>query len=321
MLCVWNAYALQTLGEHLLDAIHPYDDGNLPSGAAARTLAFLGQVERWLFHARRIAIDSTYRIEDHVHLPADPPTWRVDEPSDRRLLAATATAARAIHARGLVALVRHADVPGIRSEDRDRLRRILGRAGDAIEYAARASLDGDPATMPTPPDVHLRYAIRTLYAFGQYLAMPHLLDGRDATRAVSLAARVVEKTDPWCLTDPDQRPILQSLPGAHAVLERMWAADSCRAATVRVQAQIAAALRLGAIVFAVDRAGERLGCFHRCPWPAVYEVRRPVTIGGIQLWPLQHFTYDVTGPRETDLFARRILVSVFTPAEDRPIGW
>ncbi|GAB3971944.1 hypothetical protein GCM10029978_048070 [Actinoallomurus acanthiterrae] len=316
LLCVWNAYVLQTLGEHLLDAVDPYDDGTVRSGAAARILAFLGQVERWLFHARRTAIDSAYRIDQHVRLPAEPPTWLEDEPSDRRLLAATATAARAIHARGLVTLADYAQTSGRRPEDLHQFRRILDRAADAIEYAARAPLGGDAATVPTPPDLHLRYAVRTLFLFGQFIAMPDLLDARDSTRAVSLVARLPAETDPWCLTDPHQRDTLQASPRACAALERMWATDTCPPATIRVQAQIDAALRMGAIAFAADRTGERLGSFHRCPWPAIYEVRHPVTIGGIPLSPLQHFTYDVTGPGEADMFARRIVVSVFVPADE-----
>jgi hypothetical protein len=60
-------------------------------------------------------------------------------------------------------------------------------------------------------------------------------------------------------------------------------------------AQIGAVPRTGAILFATDRTGERLGSFYRCPWLAVYEVRRPVTIGGTPLLPMQHFTFDVLG--------------------------
>jgi hypothetical protein len=81
--------------------------------------------------------------------------------------------------------------------------------------------------------------------------------------------------------------------------------------------EIDAALRSRAVVFATDEAGERLGSFHRCPWPAVYEVRRPVTIGGTRLKPMQRFTFDVLGeargPRAP--YARVIIVSVFVPAD------
>lgn len=317
LLCVWNAYVLQTIGEHLLDAVRPYDDGEVQGEAATRILASFGQVERWLFQARRIALDPTYRIENHVDLPAEPPPWH-EGGTTAPLLTATVMATRAIHARGMVALADDdAHASHGRSEDLLEFRRMLARAMDAIAYAERSSSGGDGMTLLTPPDIHLRYAVRTLYVFGQLLAMPQLLDRRDTTRAVSLVAHVPAEVDPWCLTDPHQRDDLRALPPARVMLERMWATDTCPMATARIQAQIDAALRTGAIAFAVDRTGERLGSFHRCPWPAVYEVRHRVTIGGIRLWPLQHFTYDVTGPGETPLFARRIVVSVFTSADAR----
>ncbi|MEV0399677.1 hypothetical protein [Actinoallomurus sp. NPDC050550] len=308
---------LQTIGEHLLDAVRPYDDGEVQGEAATRILASFGQVERWLFQARRIALDPTYRIENHVDLPAEPPPWH-EGGTTAPLLTATVMATRAIHARGMVALADDdAHASHGRSEDLLEFRRMLARAMDAIAYAERSSSGGDGMTLLTPPDIHLRYAVRTLYVFGQLLAMPQLLDRRDTTRAVSLVAHVPAEVDPWCLTDPHQRDDLRALPPARVMLERMWATDTCPMATARIQAQIDAALRTGAIAFAVDRTGERLGSFHRCPWPAVYEVRHRVTIGGIRLWPLQHFTYDVTGPGETPLFARRIVVSVFTSADAR----
>jgi hypothetical protein len=42
-----------------------------------------------------------------------------------------------------------------------------------------------------------------------------------------------------------------------------------------------------------------------------------VTIGGTQLLPIQHFTYDVLGEAYADRepFARRIIASVFAPAD------
>lgn len=90
---------------------------------------------------------------------------------------------------------------------------------------------------------------------------PMMANIQAVTRAGSLVARMPAETDPWCLTDPHQRDTLQALPQPRAALERMWAADTCPTATVRVQAQIDAALRIGAIVFAADRTGERLGVF------------------------------------------------------------
>jgi hypothetical protein len=63
------------------------------------------------------------------------------------------------------------------------------------------------------------------------------------------------------------------------------------------------------------RWGEPLGHYFRCPWPAVYEVRRKVIIGGVPLRPIQHFTYDVRA--EDGTFLREITIGPFAPVADR----
>jgi hypothetical protein len=193
---------------------------------------------------------------------------------------------------------------------------MLDRAAAAIEYA---EIPGeDDWSWPASTALHLWYALRLLFLFGQAAAMPVLLDAKDPVTVASLVAHVPSSgIDTWSLTDPHQRTMWRSLPSARASIQRLWAADPSPVTTVRVQVQIDAALRTGAILFATDRTGERLGSFYRCPWPAVYEVRRPVTIGGTHLLPMQHFTFDVLGEAygEQASYARRIVVSVFVPTD------
>jgi hypothetical protein len=317
LLSVWNAFVLQTMGEHLLDAVRYSPGGVVRSAEADQILAFFGQVDRWLSQARQAAIDPAYRVEEHVDVPAEPPAWLGGDSRPHPLTAAMVAAARVIHARGRATLADYAHSLGAQSADLHRLGEVLDRAADAIGYAARPPRDVGGLPLPASDIPRLRYALRMLYLFGQLTAMPNLLDVPDRTRVASLVAQVPVKIDPWCLTDPYQRTTWQLLASARIAIEKMWATDTCPMATVRVQAQIHAALRNGAVIFAADRAGERLGSFYRCPWPAIYEVRKPVTIGGTKLLPIQHFTYDVVGEAHVDRepFARRIVVSLFASAD------
>lgn len=307
-LSVWNAYVLQTLGEHLLDAVRPAT--TVPPVLAAQILAFLGQVERWLAQARESTSDPDYRVQDHVLLPAEPPVWIGDAPHPKHALAALVVAARAIHTRGRAMLTEFEDAPDARTQDSARLQQMLDRATGTLDYVENVSADGAGAALGTPVDVHLRYAIRMLYTFGQAAAMPDLLDAPARPLVASLIARAPTRIDPWCLTDPDQVTDRQADPRARTEIERMWAADPHPTATLRIQAQIDTALRQGIIVPATDATGDRLTGHHHCPWATIYEVRQPVTIGDTRLRPLQHFTYDV---QPTPDFTRQILESVFIP--------
>ena len=75
LLCAWNAYVLQTVGEHLLDAVRYRTFGSVRAEVASRILEFLGPADRWLYQARLTAADPSYRLADNVDLPAEPPSW------------------------------------------------------------------------------------------------------------------------------------------------------------------------------------------------------------------------------------------------------
>jgi hypothetical protein len=313
LLSAWNAYVLQTVGEHLLDAVRYRTFGAVRPELAGRILEFLGPAGGWLAQARRAARDPYYRVGENTDLPAEPPAWPDQRYRSYPLSAAMVTAAQEIHATGDTVLSGMARSVVPRGEDILRLQEILDTAEGAIAYAMGPQ---DELGFPVSAAIHLRHALRALFLFGQAAAMPALLDTQDVLTVVSLIDRVPSRVDPWCLTDPQQRARWRSLPSARTAIERLWANDASPRATIRVQMEIDAALRSRAVVFATDQAGERLGSFHRCPWPAVYEVRRPVTIGGTRLKPMQQFTFDVLGEaRGQGAYARGIVVSVFVPAD------
>ncbi|MFB9836015.1 hypothetical protein [Actinoallomurus acaciae] len=315
LLSAWNAYVLQVVGEHLLDAVRVRSFSTVRAEAAARILAFLGTAGRWMSQAGRVATDASYRVEEQVHLPAEPPSWLNQTYGPYPLPTAMAAALRAIHTRGGSVLADHARAPVRNEEDLFWLQWLLDNAAAAIEYTEQPDLDEPIWSRLTA--FYLRYALRLLFLFGQVAAMPALLDDRDPTTIVSLVAHGPSTINIWSLTDPGGRGMWRSLPAARTAVEKMWATDPQPMVTVRVQAQIDAALRSGAIVFATDRTGERLGCLYRCPWPAVYEVRRPVTIGGTHLLSMEHFAFDALGETYGSGRAgpRGIVVSDFVPAD------
>ena len=56
--------------------------------------------------------------------------------------------------------------------------------------------------------------------------------------------------------------------------------------------------------------------YDRCPWPAIYEVRLPVSIAGQELWPAQEFTFDVSAEpiSKGGGFTRQLLTGPFHPS-------
>src|SRR6185437_7687340 len=70
LLCAWNAFALQTLGDQ-------------PPVTAEQAAAFLGEVEHWSAQARKAASDETYDVTAEIAVPAPLPEWVKVEPCPR----------------------------------------------------------------------------------------------------------------------------------------------------------------------------------------------------------------------------------------------
>src|SRR5512146_1766324 len=86
LLCAWNAFALQTLGDQLVEADHQADPrtaGFLPPVTAEQAAVFLGEGEQWSARARRAASDETYDITAEIAVPAPLPEWVEVEPCPR----------------------------------------------------------------------------------------------------------------------------------------------------------------------------------------------------------------------------------------------
>ncbi|MGW2157945.1 hypothetical protein [Nonomuraea sp. NPDC001699] len=329
LLCTWNAFVLQTIGEQLLDADYTADPrtaGYVPPVTSRQVAACFGQVEGWVSRARQAAGNSRYLVETELQLPADLPEWAEADPCPLPHLHGMLAAARAIRRHAEVAFgVFEQTVPDAHDHQADlqRLRQLVAEAATAADYA-EGLLKADPRpSLHEAIEQRLQRSLELYYHVGQLIAMPRHIAGyrSTATRPAATYESLdvdARDFDAWCLTDPQRREFWQADPKARQAVKEMWEYDPDPAATLRIQGQINAAFRDGAIAYAVDAAGEPLGSYYCCPFPAIYSVRRPVVIGGRRLRPMQQFTYEASAEEmeRGGPFKREIIVADFRPTDD-----
>src|SRR5512146_3133515 len=247
LLCAWNAFALQTLGDQLVEADHQADPrtaGFLPPVTAEQAAVFLGEVEQWSARARRAASDETYDITAEIAVPAPLPEWVKAEPCPRAHLTAMLAAARAMRGRAEAALadLAKAPPPRDRADAASRLKGMAAEADSVVSFGE--SLWSPDATDEVHEKVEnsLRRGIAAWYRLGQLLAVPALLE-KPEIRATPVGGTSLPLPgqpgfDPWCLTDPSSRSAWQADPAAIRAIEMLWRYDPDPAATVGIQSQI-----------------------------------------------------------------------------------
>lgn len=139
LLCAWNAFALQTLGEELIDADYRADPrtvGFLPPATAEQTAAFLGEVERWSSGVRRAASDPSYDAAAEMALPAPLPAWVTAEPCPQTHLKAMVAAAQAMraHVESALAALVGTDPPRGKQDAAARLQGMAAEADSIVAY-------------------------------------------------------------------------------------------------------------------------------------------------------------------------------------------
>lgn len=312
----WCAFALQVLGDALLEADYESDPGSVgyvPPITAQQALAFYSQVPSWLARACQAQASPSYRLD--VALPAPLPRWVQVEPCPRAHLAAMRA--------GLDQLRRHATAGmvgfHVDQADDDR-RRAHDRVHEVLADAEAAAGYADRLWAPTvPKDIHeaierqAKHAVERFYELGQLMAMPQLTASAAPSPTTPTLSRLPGPGeagfDPWCLTDPASRDQWRRDAKARQAIETLWAADPNPAATLAIQAEIDAAVTRG------DIGPGGVGHFFCCPWSPIYEARRPVTIAGRPLQPIEQFTFDVSAEEmaEGGPFRREIVVGQFHP--------
>jgi hypothetical protein len=321
LLCAWSAFALQTLGDELVEADYradPRTQGFLPPVTAEQAAAFLGEVEHWSSRARRAASDPGYDAAAEIALPAPLPDWVRVEPCPQAHLEAMLAAARAMRGRAEAALADliRADPPDGKQDAAARLRGMAAEADSVVGYGEALWSPDAEAQVHERAENSLRRGIAAYFQLGQLLAMPALLD-RPQVRAVPVSGQPLPLPgqpgfDSWCLTDPHSRSRWQRDPAARRAIAMLWRYDPDPASTLAVQSQIDAAVAAGWVASETSRGRQHYYC---CPWSAIYQARQPVTIAGQQLRPMQEFTFDVSAEEmpEGGEFTRRLLTGPFHP--------
>lgn len=187
LLCAWNAFVLQTLGNEILDADYeasPATTGYVPSFTAHQVLAFYGEVEEWLTRARQAHANPDFRLG--VQVPAELPEWKTStlEPVPEPLLHGILRAMRTVgeHAAAAMSFLPENAPEPAQQAQLNRIRHVHASAESKARYAL--DLHGTDTT----PEVHRRLqpyahtAIELFYLLGQLIADPLL-----AAHAVSLS--------------------------------------------------------------------------------------------------------------------------------------
>ena len=330
LLCGWNAFALQTIGDHLLAADYersPRTVGFVPPALAAEALAMYGPVAGWLSRAQQALHNEHYELD--VAVPARLPRWvAVDADVEGGAYLAglrDALGRLETHAdRWLTSLASLPEGRGARTsgggERRRRaagvVRQVRAEAEAAADYAAGLAAGGGPGSADAAPsdaaEVQVKLALERLFLFGQLVADPTLALAplpKPTVRARAGEAprlRLPDEPgfDPWCLTDPRRAAALRAEASARREVRDLWAHDPDPARTLALKADIDAAV-------VRNRVGYGVGHFHACPWSAIYVAKQPLRIGRVALEPLQEFTLalDASGRR----FRRTIEVGPFHP--------
>ncbi|MBS1727736.1 MAG: hypothetical protein JST51_13530 [Armatimonadetes bacterium] len=323
ILCSWNAYVLQILGNEFLDADYrddPWTQGFVPPITADQVLRFYTQVEGWLNRAHQARVNPDYELD--VQVPVDLPQWSEVEPCPNSHLHGMLHAMRSIRDNALVGMAFLGDTA---PTDRKRLEQfnVIQQLYSSAMAKARYAEDLH-GTNPTQ-DVHervepiIKESIETFYRLGQLLAMTEL-SSRIPKPAIfpnrppkKLRKPGTRGFDPWCLTDPHSVNAWKCDAEACNAIQRMWELDPDPVKTIDIFEEIQVALSTGAIGYAKDVNGERIGHFFCCPWGPVYEVLRPVVIAGTHLRVMERFVFDVTaeGMNLGEKFRREIMVANF----------
>jgi hypothetical protein len=331
LLCSWNAFALQTLGDQFLDAdykANPATVGFVPTVTAEQIAAFYGPVSQWLGRAKQAEDNPGFRLD--VPVPAELPPWSEADPCPRPHLDAMIAALHSlqVHAEAAMATFNDQTVPEGRDKDLRKLNELLKKASCEADYARGLCSPKVSQELHEQIEKRAQDAIKDFFRFGQFLAMPELMAVPVQPARVSPPTNAVgikcdlplpnqPNFDPWCLTSPDAAKLLQSEPEAQETILELWQHDPQPERTLALQAEIARAMVRGDIAYATHQDGQLLGYYHRTPWAPIYVTKRAVVLDGTVMRQFQQFTLDISadGVLAGGSFTRCIMPGVFSKAK------
>ena len=186
ILCTWNAFVLQTLGDRFLEADYQGDAntvGFVPAITSDQILRFYTQVEGWLNRAQQAHYNPNYKLD--IYVPAELPPWSEVEPCPNAHLFGMLEAMRAVRDHTEAALIFLNDSPpqnDAQEKQRDRIRQQHASAMTKARYADDM-MSGNPSReIHELVEEHVKDAIEKFYLLGQLLAMPELADKLQQTQ-------------------------------------------------------------------------------------------------------------------------------------------
>jgi hypothetical protein len=178
MLCTWNAFVLQSLGDAILQADYEGDPstiGFVPPVTADQILRFYTQVEGWLSRAGQAHSNPDYKLD--VQAPALLPPWSEVEPCPNAHLKGMLEAMKAVRDHTEAALLFLNESPPQGGDQEKQLNIIRALQSSAMLKARYADdMMGQNPTRDVHERVeeHVKDAIEGFYLLGQLLAMPSL---------------------------------------------------------------------------------------------------------------------------------------------------
>lgn len=179
LLAGWVSFALQVLGDELLDADAAADPATahyLPRVTAAQAMEFYEPVQAWMARAQAARASRSYRLD--VPVPEVLPEWIEVEPCPVAHLVALRQAAGRLRSQTEALLAGFA--PGVDGDHaRDVVAQAAAEANSAADYATglwTARSGPPPAQLHEAIEAHLKHAVEVYFYLGQVAAMPALAD-------------------------------------------------------------------------------------------------------------------------------------------------
>lgn len=179
LLAGWVAFALQVLGDEMLDADAALDPSTahfVPLVTAQQVTEFYEPVQSWTGRAQAAKASPSYHFD--VPLPAVLPEWVEVEPCPAAHLLALRRAVVRLreHAEGLLSGFN----PGpLQAHAREIVAQGMAEAASATDYANGlwgATSGPPPAQVHEAIEANLKHAAESYFYLGQVIAMPNLAD-------------------------------------------------------------------------------------------------------------------------------------------------
>lgn len=258
--CAWNAFALQTIAETLIDVDAANDPGTAGYVPPA-TLRFAGdcidRVPDWIRLARIVQTDPEARIRG---LPATLPRWETGAVTKRSELHGLRTAYEALDAR-VETDIRALD-PG--SPEAAAVRRLRAEMTSDAEYANAIALGKTAAVDRGEARWRLLSALEHAFLLGQLLALPSLAeiararDPNGTDSGLTGTASWLAIRSGWPVIDADGRKVglVQRVLGDRDTgeLEGMEVAAGIGSSTLHVPRSSIAAIAAGEVKLSVPGA-------------------------------------------------------------------